>query len=63
MRRTLVYNNKYKKQRFPLSHSVSAQAEISHVIAFFFFSSVNRAESSARDEILHVNSPLGVDKT
>ena len=46
MRRTLVYNNKYKKQRFPLS--VSARAEISHVIAFFF---------SARAEILHEISP------
>ena len=36
MRRTLVCNNKYKKQRFPPSHSVSARSEISHVIAFFF---------------------------
>ena len=36
MRRTLVYSNKYKKQRFPPSHSVLARAEISHVIVFFF---------------------------
>ena len=33
---TLVYKNKYKKQRFSPSHSVPARAEISHVIAFFF---------------------------
>ena len=36
MRRTHVYNNKSKKQRFPPSHSVSALAEISNVIAFSF---------------------------
>ena len=36
MRRTLVYNNKYKKQWFSPSHSVSARPEISHVIVFFF---------------------------
>ena len=54
MRRTLVYNNKYKKQRFPPSHSVSGRPEISHVIAFFF----PARSVSARAEILHVISPL-----
>ena len=56
MRRTLVYDNKYKKQRFPPSHSVSAWAEISHEIAFFLKPG-KPEENSAWAEILDVISP------